>query len=172
MALIALIALVVLGCRGSMTTRSQPDDGDAQRWSTPVAGLRGRLVTDAPVSSGEPFAIDLELENTGAKPLRLTLGDPFALTSSLETASGQAVEPTGARLDVLSSPETVELAPGSRKRHPITGRHDDTIASIDLTTVFWKLAPGRYRLSVTWHSELPGAWTGELALLPLELEQR
>ena len=155
-----------------MTTRSQPDDGGAQGWSASVAGLRGRLVTDATVSSGEPFAIDLELENTSAQPLRVTVGNPLALTASLEAANGQAVEPTGARLEVLSSPETVELAPGSRKRHPITGRHEDTAASIDLTTVFWKLAPGRYRLSVRWRSDVPGGWTGELSLLPLELEQR
>jgi hypothetical protein len=72
----------------------------------------------------------------------------------------------------LASPETVELAPGSRKRHPITGRHDDTAASIDLTSVFWKLVPGRYRLLVRWRSDIAGAWTGELTLLPLELEQR
>lgn len=155
-----------------MTTRSQPDDDGAQGWSTPVAGLRGRLVTDAPASSGEPFAIDLELENTSATPLRVTLGDPLALTSSLEAADGRAVEPTGARLEILASPETIELAPGSRRRQAITGRHDDAAASLDLTSVFWKLAPGRYRLSARWRSERSGGWIGELTLPPLELEQR
>lgn len=155
-----------------MTTRSSHDDGGAQGWSTPVAGLRGRLVTDSAVSSGEPFAIDLELENLGAGPVRVIVGDPFAVTASLEAAGGHAVEPTGSRLDILSAPETAELAPGGRLRRPITGRHEDVAASLDLTTAFWKLAPGRYRLLVRWRSDAPGAWAGELVLSPLELEQR
>jgi hypothetical protein len=145
--------------------------GRAQGGFSPsVSGLRGRLVAASPGAA--PFAIELELENTGAQPLRVTLGDPFALTATLEDASGHAIAPTGARLEVLSSSETVELAPGARQRHAITERHDDVAASLDLTTVFWKLAAGRYRLSATWSSHVAGSWSGALALVPLELEQR
>jgi hypothetical protein len=154
-----------------MTAADQPGHGDDQRWSAQVAGLRGRLVADAAASS-EPFAIDLELENTSAQPLQVTLGDPLALTASLVNAGGQEVPTAGARIDIISQPKTVELAPHSRTRHPITARHEDATASIDLTTAFWKLAPGHYRLSAHWTSHAPGGWSGELVLLPLDLEQR
>jgi hypothetical protein len=133
--------------------------------------LRGRLVAAHAVST-EPFAVELELENTSEQPLRVTLGDPFSLSASLEDAGGRPVPPTGSRLDVVSVSETVAIAPGARKRHPLTARHDDVIASLDLVTALWKLAPGRYLLSATWDSHLDGGWGGRLTLPPIEIEQR
>jgi hypothetical protein len=134
--------------------------------------LRGRLIVGTTISEGAPFAIELELENVGARPLQVTLGDPFAVTADVKDAGGTPVPPSGSRLDVLSSSEVVELAPHARKRHPLSSRHDDVAAHLDVTTAYWTLAKGRYQLSVRWKSEAHGSWVGELILPPVELEVR
>jgi hypothetical protein len=163
----------ILACRGPVTTHTHHTQGQpSAAWSAPVADLRGRLIAGTAISEGAPFAIDLELENIGAQPLEVTFGDPFAVTAEVTDASGTPVPPSGARLDVLSTSEVVELAPHARSRRPLSSRHDDVTAHLDVTTAYWILAKGRYQLSVRWKSEARGSWVGELILPPIELDVR
>jgi hypothetical protein len=165
----AIAAITVIGLGLGCGGRMSGTGGDAS-FSPLVGGLHGRLIA-TPGAAGQPVAIDLELENLGTVPLTVAIGSPLALSATLVDAAGQPVAPTGSRPDA-TPPQVIEIPPAARRRQPVTAHHDGVAANLDISTAFWALAPGTYRLSATWASHADGGWTGQLALPAIAVELR
>ena len=123
-------------------------------WSAPSGGVRGRLVTnDAAVAAGGRFHVWLEVENVGSSSVTLRVADPFAFVPELHAPSG-TLPASLVRSEVLSSPHTVMLAPGERRRFELTIVGEDSPrATLDVTTHIWTLPTGTYELSGRYESD-------------------
>jgi hypothetical protein len=145
--------------------------------------LRGRLLTSTPVvRTNESFAIEIELQNQGDVPLLVQIENPLALSAKVRDHDGHELSPSFNRIDILTQPRFQTIVPAALFRFPTTANGIPPEATLDLVAVGWRLAPGRYELSVRYDSSQftgePVAgqdahrWAGTLELPPLVLEVR
>ncbi len=152
-------------------------------WSEPVASLSGRLrVSEPRITSDQYFQITLELANRGHSPLAVQSGNPHIFTVTLLDGAGKPVKPTSARDDVLSFPQWGVIPGGAYLGIPVSIQSQDGAkgSHLDITTLIWKLSPGKYRIAGAFSSRraadfmgIPGKaeiWEGQIDLPALEVE--
>ena len=175
------MATVALFCALSVAAPLPPAKPDA--WSEPVAKLSGRLrVSERKITSDQYFQITLELANRGHSPLAVQSGNPHIFTVTLLDGAGKPVKPTSSRRDVLSSPQWGVIPCGAYLSIPVSIQSQDGAkgSHLDITTLIWKLSPGKYRITGEFSSGRaadfmgnPGKaeiWEGKIELPPLDVE--
>ncbi|MCX5674803.1 MAG: hypothetical protein NTX87_07330, partial [Planctomycetota bacterium] len=157
---------------------AKPDE-----WSKPVSQLSGRLrVAESRIATDQYFQLTLELANRGGTPLAVQCGNPHIFTITLLDGAGKQVKPTLVRADVLSSPQWGVIPGGAYLGFPVSIQSQDGAkgSHLDITTLIWKLSPGKYRIAGEFSSGgaadfmgTPGKatiWDGKIDLPPVDIE--
>ena len=152
-------------------------------WSEAVSQLSGRLrIVEPKITADQYFHLTLELANRGTTPLAVQCGNPHVFTVTLLDGAGKQVGPTLVRADVLSSPQWGVIPRGSYLGLPVSIRSEDGAkgSHLDITTLIWKLSPGKYRVCATFSSGRaadfmgsPGKaeiWEGKIEIPPVDVE--
>ena len=152
-------------------------------WSKPVLQLSGRLrVAELRITSDQHFQLTLEMANRGDTPLAVQCGNPHIFSITILDGAGKQVKPTSARIDVLSSPQWGVIPGRAYLGFPVSIRSQDGAkgSHLDITTLIWKLPPGKYRISGEFSSGKaadfmgkPGKakiWEGKIELPPVDIE--
>lgn len=175
------VSIVALLCVSAVARPLAPLTPDA--WSEPVSGLAGRIrVAESTVAADQYFRLTLELANRSHAPLAVQSGNPHVFTITLLDGAGKQVQPTSARTDVLSSPQWGVIPGGAYLGLPVSIESQDGAkgSHLDITTLIWKLSPGKYRICATFASGRaadfmgsPGKaaiWDGKIDIPPLDVE--
>lgn len=176
--LTSVMALVCAVTEAGPLPSAKPD-----AWSEPVAKLSGRLRLSEPkITTDQYLQINLELANRGHTPLAIQSGNPHIFTITLLDGAGKPVKPTSARSDVLSSPQWGVIPGGAYLGFPVSIQSQDGAkgSHLDITTLIWKLSPGKYRISGTFScgraADFMGSpgkaevWEGKIDLPPIDIE--
>ena len=174
-------AAVTLTCILAFAKPLSPASPDA--WSESASQLSGRLrVAESRITSDQHFQLTLELANRGSAPLAVQWGNPHIFTVALLDGAGNPVKPTSARIDVLSSPQWGVIPHNSYLGFPVSIQSQDGAkgSHLDITTLIWKLSPGKYRVSGVFSSGKaadfmgkPGKakiWEGKIELPSIDIE--
>jgi hypothetical protein len=175
------LPIAALLCVSAVAAPLAPVTPDA--WSEPVAGLAGRIrVAEQTITTEQYFCLTLELVNRAHAPLAVQSGNPHMFTITLLDGAGKPVQPTSGRVDVLSSPQWGVIPGGAYLGLPVSIQTQDGAkgSHLDITTLIWKLAPGKYRVCATFSSGSaadfrgsPGKaaiWEGKIDIPPLDVE--
>jgi hypothetical protein len=152
-------------------------------WSEPAAQLSGRLrVNESRITADQYFEITLELTNRGHAPLAVQSGNPHIFTITLLDRAGKPVKRTSGRCDVISSPQWGVIPGRAYLGFPVSIQSQDGAkgSHLDITTLIWKLSPGKYRITGEFSSGRaasfmgsPGKakiWDGKIQLPPVDIE--
>jgi hypothetical protein len=175
------VSIAALLCVSAVAAPLAPVTPDA--WSEAVAGLAGRIrVAEPTITTEQHFCLTLELANRGNGSLAVQSGNPHIFTITLLDGAGKPVQPTSARMDVLSSPQWGVIPGGAYLGLPVSIQSQDGAkgSHLDITTLIWKLSPGKYRICATFSSgsaaDLMGSpgkaaiWEGKIVIPPLDIE--
>ena len=155
----------------------------ADTWSKPVAQLSGRMrVAQSRITTDQHFQITLELANRGSTSLAVQCGNPHIFSIAMLTQAGKPVKPISARIDILSSPQWGVIPGRAYLGFPVSIQSQDGAkgSHLDITTLIWKLPPGKYQISGSFTAGKPGdfmgkpgkakVWEGKIELPPIDIE--
>jgi hypothetical protein len=152
-------------------------------WSEPASHLSGRLrVAEPKITADQHFQLTLELANRGQIPLAVQSWNPHVFTITLLNGAGKHVQPTSARVDIMSAPQWGVIPRRGYLGFPVSTQSRDRArgSHLDITTLIWKLSPGKYRICGEYSSGRaadfmgkPGKatiWQGKLKLPAVDIE--